>query len=364
MFESLKNKRILVTGHTGFKGSWLVKMLYRFTSHIYGFSLKPKYENSMYEICQIVSYLENEYYDLNISKYDNIAKCIFEVKPDIIFHLAAQPLVRDSYEFPLDTFNVNAGGTANLLEAVRQLKKKCAVICITTDKVYENNESGTQFKEIDPLGGYDPYSASKAAAEIVIESYRKSFFNPLRYGIDHQIQLASARAGNVIGGGDFSKDRIVPDIYRAMKSNGANIELRNPSAIRPWQHVLEPLDGYIKLAQKMYDEEDKCNIWSSAWNFGPNKNSFKTVKYIAQKAIKIFNAGRILCNANISNKHEASILMLNSEKANNVLDWNPKWNVDKALSKTFEWYKLILDKEPRKKLVKAIENQIEEYYGK
>lgn len=357
------NKKILITGHSGFKGSWLTKILsMKSNAKLYGFSTMSD-DYKLYKILNVRSLLQD--YDIgNVSDFYDIYNVIHYVQPDIIFHLAAQPLVRDSYECPLDTFNINAGGTANLLEAVRQLNKKCAVICITTDKVYENNESGAQFKETDPLGGYDPYSASKAAAEIVIDSYRKSFFNHSNYGADHLVQLASARAGNVIGGGDFSKDRIVPDIYRAMKTNGSNIELRNPSAIRPWQHVLEPLDGYIKLAQKMYDEEDKHSIWSSAWNFGPNKNSFKTVKYIAQKAIKIFNVGRILCNANISNKHEAGILMLNSEKANNVLDWNPKWNVDKALSKTFEWYKLMLDKEPRKKLVKAIENQIEEYYGK
>lgn len=357
------NKKILITGHSGFKGSWLIKILsMKSNAKLYGFSTMSD-DYKLYKILNVRSLLQN--YDVgNVSDFYDIYNVIHYVQPDIIFHLAAQPLVRDSYECPLDTFNINAGGTANLLEAVRQLKKKCVVICITTDKVYENNESGTQFKETDPLGGYDPYSASKAAAEIVIDSYRKSFFNSSKYGTDHLVQLASARAGNVIGGGDFSKDRIVPDIYRAMKTNGSNIELRNPLAIRPWQHVLEPLDGYIKLAQKMCDEEDKHSIWSSAWNFGPSEKSFKTVKYIAQKAIKIFNAGRILCNANISNKHEAGILMLNSEKANNVLDWNPKWNVDKALSKTFEWYKLMLDKEPRKKLVKAIENQIEEYYGK
>lgn len=361
MFESFKNKKILITGHSGFKGSWLTKILsMKSNAKLYGFSTMSD-DYKLYKILNVRSLLQD--YDIgNVSDFYDIYNVIHYVQPDIIFHLAAQPLVRDSYECPLDTFNINAGGTANLLEAVRRLKKKCAVICITTDKVYENNESGVQFKETDPLGGYDPYSASKAAAEIVIDSYRKSFFNPSKYSEDHLVQLASARAGNVIGGGDFSKDRIVPDIYRAIKTNGANIELRNPSAIRPWQHVLEPLDGYIKLAQKMYDEEDKHSIWSSAWNFGPNKSSFKTVKYIAQKAVKIFNSGRILCNANATNKHEASILILNSEKANNVLGWNPRWNVDKALSKTFEWYKLMLDKEPRKKLVKTVENQIEEYY--
>ena len=355
------NKKILITGHSGFKGSWLTKILsMKSNAKLYGFSTMSD-DYKLYKILNVRSLLQD--YDIgNVSDFYDIYNVIHYVQPDIIFHLAAQPLVRDSYECPLDTFNINAGGTANLLEAVRQLKKKCAVICITTDKVYENNESGAQFKETDPLGGYDPYSASKAAAEIVIDSYRKSFFNPSKYGADHLVQLASARAGNVIGGGDFSKDRIVPDIYRAMKTNGSNIELRNPSAIRPWQHVLEPLAGYIKLAQKMYDEEDKHSIWSSAWNFGPSQKSFKTVKYITQKAIKIFGTGRILCNANANNKHEASILMLNSEKANNVLGWNPKWNVDKALSKTFEWYKLMLNKEPKRNLIKAIEEQIEEYY--
>ena len=354
------NKKILITGHSGFKGSWLVKILSMISNaKLYGFStMSDNYK--LYKMLSIRDFMQ-DFDDGNIDDRSSIFDAMHHIQPDIVFHLAAQPLVRESYECPLETFSVNAGGTANLLEAIRQLKKKCAVICITTDKVYENNELGVAFKETDPLGGYDPYSASKAAAEIVIDSYRKSFFNPNNYGKEHFVQLASARAGNVIGGGDFSKDRIVPDIYRAVKAN-EDIVLRNPLAIRPWQHVIEPLDGYIKLAQKMCDDEDMHSVWSSAWNFGPSKSSFKNVKYIANKAVEIFRKGTVKCNNSISTMHEAGILMLDSGKANDVLKWNPKWNVDEALNKTFVWYKLMLANASKKQLAEEIESQIKEYY--
>ena len=353
MFENLRDKRILVTGHTGFKGSWLVKLLYRYTSRIYGFSLGPCSEESLYEMIGISNYLWNEYY-CDILDFEKLAKYIAETKPDVIFHLAAQSLVCESYRRPLGTFNVNAGGTANLLEAVRVSGISTVVVCVTTDKVYENNESGVPFAETNPLGGYDPYSASKAAAEIIIQSYRKSFFNPDDYDVKHNVQLASARAGNVIGGGDFAENRIVPDIYRAVKS-GKNFVLRHPESVRPWQYVVEPLIGYMTLAEKMlgkYNPE-----YSSAWNFGPSQESFITAKQLAEKAFGILGRGHYE-EAKTAGVHEAGVLKLDSSKAMNELGWTPKTGIDRALANTFDWYKVLVDGQD---VNNVINRQIDEY---
>ena len=356
MFKNLCNKKILVTGHTGFKGSWLVKLLYRYTSSIYGLSLKPRSGESLYEMLGIWNYLAKEYY-CDILDFDKTAEIIAEIKPDVIFHLAAQSLVCESYKRPLDTFNVNAGGTANLLEAVRAFGGPAAVICITTDKVYENSESGVPFTETDPLGGYDPYSASKAAAEIVIQSYRKSFFNLADYGVKHYVQLASARAGNVIGGGDFAENRLAPDIYRAVKS-GNDFILRHPDSVRPWQYVIEPLVGYMMLADKMLGEYN--SEYSSAWNFGPGPESFITARQLTKKALTIFGHGLYKEAVNSNSMHEAGILKLDSSKAMDKLGWIPKTGIDEALIKTFTWYKALLDGQD---INIVINKQIDEYFG-
>lgn len=296
--------------------------------------------------------METEFFN-DILDLDTMKKAIYESYPDVVFHLAAQPLVRKSYSNPLETFAVNAIGTANILECCRSINKKCAVVCITTDKVYENDELGIPFEEDDKLGGYDPYSSSKAMAEIAVQSYRRSFF----FSNDCDIRVASARAGNVIGGGDFAQDRIIPDIVDAIY-HGKAIEIRNPNAIRPWQHVLEPLDGYVKLAEKLYSSDDKS--WQEAWNFGPNESSFKEVRYIVEKSIAIFKRGAWKDLSMASNLHEAQILKLNSMKANRILGWKPRWNIDTTIEKTIDWYRCYAD-EGKNAAFKMMKMQIEEY---
>lgn len=361
----LNNKKIFITGHTGFKGSWLCKLLKeKYDVQLFGYSLK-KQCNKLYDILNIKNIMDKDFISNDILDFSSLNQIIENIQPDIIFHLAAQPLVRDSYLNPLDTFNINAIGTANLLETIRlnMIKKLCAVICITTDKVYANDETEYAFTENDKLGGHDPYSSSKTCAEIIIESYRKSYFNPKQYGITHNIQLASVRAGNVIGPGDFSKDRIVPDIFNAIK-NKKPICLRNPQSIRPWQHVIEPLTGYIRLAEKMIEKPLDTDIWSSAWNFGPDEESFETVEYLTKNAIKILKAGKYKDVHDINNVYEANVLKLDSTKAKLLLQWKSKWSLDKSIKKTFEWYKAYLNKATKLELRENIENQIREYNEK
>ena len=266
-------------------------------------------------------------YDVHFSNQN-----IFQ--PDIIFHLAAQPLVRKSYQIPSETFDVNVVGTCNVLEAVSKLQKKCIVICITTDKVYENKEQHYHYKEEDNLGGYDPYSASKAACEIAISSFRNSFFNRSNYHT-HQKAVVSARAGNVIGGGDFSEDRILPDIIRALQNN-KEIEVRNPKAIRPWQHVLEPLNGYLILAKLAFED---YNFVSNAYNFGPTSNDHLPVHTLVEIAINNWGNGQWKDTSNNNNVHEANLLMLDITKATTELNWKPKLNSQQAIEWTINWYK-------------------------
>lgn len=335
----LNNKNVLVTGHTGFKGSWLCAILNKLGANVYGYALEPN-DISLYTYANIKNILCGEIIS-DILDINKLKTFIYDKGIDVIFHLAAQPLVRESYISSKYTFDVNTIGTANVLECLKNYYKPCIIICITTDKVYANNECGIPFKEDDPLGGYDPYSASKAAAEIVIDSYRKSFFNPAEYNKTHKIQLASVRAGNVIGGGDFANDRILPDIIKSIKNN-TSVDIRNPQSIRPWQHVLEPLYGYIFLANKMLEYPTNSK-WSSAWNFGPNEESFKSVRYIVDKTIELFGYGSWNNISSNTHLHESNVLKLDSSKAINKLNWHPKWNVDTALAKTVEIYKSILN---------------------
>ena len=250
MTEVFRNKRVFLTGHTGFKGTWLTMLLNKMGAEVMGYALEPNTSPSMYNVVNATGYCQSVIGELR--NRELLEKTMAEFGPDFIFHLAAQPIVRTSYNIPVETFEVNTLGTVNVLEAMRKMEKQCVAVMITTDKVYRNNESGQAYTEEDPLGGYDPYSASKAAAEIVIDSYRNSFFNPNDYE-RHGKSVASVRAGNVIGGGDWAADRLVPDIARAL-SVGKPIEIRNPKAVRPWQHVLEPLMGYITLAAMMYQD--------------------------------------------------------------------------------------------------------------
>ena len=321
-------KRVFITGHTGFKGSWLSIILTYLNSTVVGYSLKPK-KNSLFNKSMISQKLKsNTYADIN--NLSKLKKKIKVSKPEIIFHLAAQPLVIESYKEPLKTLKANIIGTANLLDSIRNIKSIKSVVIITTDKVYKIKKNNKLYKELDQLGGFDPYSASKVAAEIVVESYIKSFFE----NSNLQNRISTARAGNVIGGGDFSQNRLIPDIIYAINNN-KKLKIRNPNHIRPWQHVLDPLMGYLILARKQYN--NKVDNKEHSWNFGPNKSNFKKVIDIV-KYIKKLQYFKFSFLKNKSFK-ETNILKLNSIKAKKKLNWSSKWNLTQSLEKTLEWNK-------------------------
>lgn len=327
-----KGKKVFLTGHTGFKGSWMLYWFNMLGADVKGYALAPEGTANLFDSIKGNTLCNSIIAD--IRDKDKLEKEILDYKPDYIFHLAAQPLVRLSYETPTETFDVNAIGTANVLNAARFLNQPCIIVSITTDKVYENMESHHRYNENDRLGGYDPYSASKACAEIVISSYRNSFFNQKQYS-NHSISLASARAGNVIGGGDWSKDRIIPDIIRALQSETPVI-VRNPNAIRPWQHVLEPLGGYLHLATKMSDDKIK---YSEAWNFGPEIEDDLTVEELVKLAIKYWGKGMYETPELKNQPHEAGLLKLDIDKAKSELEWFPKMTASESIKFTIEWYK-------------------------
>lgn len=330
--NAYKGKRVFVTGHTGFKGSWLWLWLHQLGAEIKGYSLAPNSNKSLFGQMKGEEFGESVLAD--ILDKQRLEKEILSFEPDYIFHLAAQPLVRLSYDIPVETFEVNAIGTANVLNAVRSLQKRCAVVCITTDKVYENREWHYPYREDDRLGGYDPYSASKACAELIISSYRASYFNPAVYS-SHQKSIASARAGNVIGGGDWAKDRIIPDIVNALQ-NGKPIPIRNPKSVRPWQHVLEPLAGYLQLGLKMQEDPVK---YADAWNFGPYNEDNKTVEELVRIAIDTWGSGEMEKTQNAAAPHEAGLLKLDINKTTNELGWKPRMSAAEAIATTIEWYR-------------------------
>lgn len=327
-----KGKKVFVTGHTGFKGSWLITWLYLLGANVKGYALAPENGNDLYNTIQGDELCESVIADIRDKK--RLAEEILNFEPDFIFHLAAQPLVRLSYELPAYTFEVNAQGTAHVLDALRLLAKSCVAVMITTDKVYENLETGHYYKETDRLGGYDPYSASKACAELVIDSYRNSFFNRDSYQ-KHGKSVSSARAGNVIGGGDWAKDRIIPDIVRALQAKEPII-VRSPLSVRPWQHVLEPLNGYLILAASQEKEPQK---FASAYNFGPDQSDNFTVEEVTKKAIDIWGNGTYKKEESSSNVHEAGLLKLDISKVKNELEWKPRYNASDAIAMTVSWYK-------------------------
>ncbi|MDX2048352.1 MAG: CDP-glucose 4,6-dehydratase [Chitinophagaceae bacterium] len=349
-FGIYKDKKVFLTGHTGFKGSWMLVWLNMLGADVKGYALEPLSEPELYnqvkgnELCNSVI--------ADIRDKDRVEKEITGFEPDFIFHFAAQPLVRLSYEIPSYTFEVNAIGTAHVLDALKKLKKPCSVIIITTDKVYENFEWHYPYRETDRLGGYDPYSASKACAEIIISSYRNSFFNKKNFSKHHK-GIASARAGNVIGGGDMAKDRIVPDIIRALQNNEP-VVLRNPAAVRPWQHVLEPLAGYLQLGKKIAEEPSG---YADAWNFGPHNNDNLTVKELAGIALEIWGSGTIKEQGSPDQLHEAGLLKLDINKALAELNWSPKMDARQAIDMTINWYKNLKNCPARK----LVENDIAAY---
>jgi|TARA_B110000259_G_C14034431_1_gene408557 CDP-glucose 4,6-dehydratase len=347
--EFFKNKRIFITGHTGFKGSWLSKIMLDSGAEVGGFSLPLESEESHFNLLNIKDRINH--YSGDITDDLAIKKAILEFKPEIIFHMAAQALVRSSYNNPKSTFNTNVMGSLNVLESIKECSSVKSVIYVTSDKCYENVEWVYGYKETDTLGGHDPYSASKACAEILFSSYKRSFLNERE-----NFGIASVRAGNVIGGGDFSIDRIVPDCIRAIRSD-TPLELRNPLSTRPWQHVLEPLSGYILLAQKLYDEPA---IFSESWNFGPNSSEVMNVGEVAETIIQVYGKGKVDLSKTDSIFHEANLLQLNCDLANRKLNWWPRWDVKKTLEMTASWYKELDD---GRSVSEITQEHIKDYFG-
>ncbi|MAE86574.1 MAG: CDP-glucose 4,6-dehydratase [Flammeovirgaceae bacterium] len=330
--NTYKGKKVFLTGHTGFKGSWLTFWLYNLGAKVKGYSLSPINQDELYTQMNGDNICESVIGD--IRDRDKLHQEIDIFQPDFVFHLAAQPLVRLSYEIPSETFEVNAVGTANVLDGIRKLNKTCVGVMITTDKVYENKEWQYPYRETDRLGGYDPYSASKACAELIISSYRNSFFNIKTIQI-HKKTIAAARAGNVIGGGDWAKDRIIPDIVNAL-SNRQAVTVRNPQAIRPWQHVLEPLGAYLLLGAKLTQDPIK---YGEDWNFGPLADDNLDVESLVKLAIEVWGAGQYVTPTFKDQPHEAGLLKLDISKGIAELGWKPKWNAKKAIHYTINWYK-------------------------
>lgn len=329
-----KGKRVLVTGHTGFKGSWLSIWLHELGAEVVGIALDPNSEKDNYVLSGIGQKMEA---DIRADICDGKKlKYIFAAyQPEIIFHLAAQPLVRLSYEIPVETYETNVMGTIHVMEAIRATESVKVGVMITTDKCYENKEHIWGYRENEPMGGYDPYSSSKGATEIAINSWRRSFFNVDDYGKTHHVSLASVRAGNVIGGGDWALDRIIPDCIRALEADKF-IEIRSPKSIRPWQHVLEPLSGYMLLAEKMWkDPIEYCE----GWNFGPHTESITNVWDVAAKLIANYGKGKLKDVSDPNAVHEAKLLMLDINKAHFKLGWKPRMNINQCMAMVADWYK-------------------------
>lgn len=335
IFDNLfSGKKVLVTGHTGFKGSWLSIWLHELGAEVVGVSLEPYSEKDNFVLSSLGQKIRGDI-RADIRDAQKMKKIFKEYQPEIVFHLAAQPLVRLSYENPVETYEINVMGSINIMEAARVTDSVKVVVMITTDKCYENKEQIWGYRENEPMGGYDPYSSSKGAAEIAINSWRRCFFNPEDFGKKHHISIASVRAGNVIGGGDWAKDRIVPDCIRALEA-GKPIEIRSPKAIRPWQYVLEPLSGYMLLASKMLKEPTK---YCEGWNFGPLTESITSVWEVATMLMKHYEIGELKDVSDPKSLHEANILMLDISKAKFHLGWEPRTNIDQCCRLTADWYK-------------------------
>ena len=341
-----KNKKILITGATGFKGAWLAFWLYKMGAKVFTTGNNPNKNENLFYGLGLEKKTNLNIFD--IRNFDKLNKLIQKIQPNVIFHLAAQPLILKSYEDPRGTYEVNTLGTLNLLEASRKSKSIKSLICITSDKCYESNYSTKGFKETDRLGGKDPYSGSKASAEIIINTYNESFFNKSKVG------LASARAGNVIGGGDWSDNRLIPDAISSINNN-KSIILRNPKFNRPWQHVLEPLYGYLLLGHKLYKNK---KIYSGAWNFGTNKNTVTNVEEVVKKIINYWGSGKYqIKSKNIH--YEQANLQLNINKAKKILKWTPTLSIDDSIKFTVEWYKSVLvDQDQYEKIT---EKQIKDF---
>ncbi len=338
MYNNVYNgKTVLVTGHTGFKGSWLSIWLTMLGAKVVGYSLEPYSERGNFEACHLHDRL---YADIrgDVRDFEKLNETIKTHKPEIIFHLAAQALVRTAYQHPRETYETNIMGSINVLEAVRQNECVKTVVMITSDKCYENVEQIWGYKETDRMGGYDPYSASKGCAELAISSYRNSYFNPKDY-TKHGKAIASVRAGNVIGGGDWSDNRLIPDCIRFIEA-GKDIEIRNPIATRPWEHVLEPLSGYLKVGQKLIENPLE---YATSFNFGPHISANKTVLEVVRRLVEYYGKGKVVDASDPNAVHENTLLNLDVTKAYVMLQWEAKWGLQEAVEKTVDWYKEALN---------------------
>lgn len=337
-------RRVLLTGHTGFKGSWLALWLRELGAEVYGYALSPPSEPNLFDLARVHEIADHEVGD--VRDLPRLVARVDAVEPDFVFHLAAQPIVRASYDDPIETLSTNIMGTANLLEAVRRLVRPCTMVIVTTDKVYEETD-GYACRETDPLGGADPYSASKACAEILTASYVRSFFGP-----QSPVRVATARAGNVIGGGDFARDRLIPDLVRSVQRKEP-LRLRHPASVRPWQHVLEPLSGYLWLGACLAGHEGRQ--FAEAWNFGPSSEGFRTVLEIASRASQVFGGQPIEIGSADPTRHEMPLLTLSTDKARRKLAWSPVWDIDRAVDETMEWYRAVhAGEDARRETVKQI----------
>jgi CDP-glucose 4,6-dehydratase len=330
--EFWRGKRVLLTGHTGFKGSWMSLWLQSMGATLHGLALPPPTHPSLFEESHVAEGMHSHIGD--IRAFATVQRVIAEAQPEIIIHMAAQPLVRYSYQAPVETYATNVMGTVHVLEAARQLGTVKAIVNVTTDKCYENKEWFWGYREDEPMGGHDPYSNSKGCAELVTSAYRKSFFQA------NGLALASARAGNVIGGGDWAHDRLVPDILRAFEQSHP-VLIRNPHATRPWQHVLEPLSGYLLLAEKLYTEGQ---IWAEAWNFGPQEDDARPVQWIVEQMVQSWGKGASWQLDGGDHPHEAHYLKLDIAKAKSRLGWQPRWNLSTALTHISSWHQAWLTK--------------------
>ncbi len=328
-----RGKRVLLTGHTGFKGSWLALWLADLGAEVTGYALAPDTEPALFERAGVAAACRSVIADVRDAA--RLAEVVREARPDAILHLAAQPLVRLSYERPLETLDTNVMGTAHLLEAVRRAGRPCAVVVVTSDKCYENREWLYGYREDEALGGHDVYSMSKGAAELVTASWRRSFFHPARLA-SHGVAVASARAGNVVGGGDWARDRIVPDAIGALAA-GTPIPVRNPHGVRPWQHVLEPLSGYLLLGARLMGPQAAAHC--EAWNFGPRPEDARPVREVVEALIRHWGGGRWDDRHDPAAPHDAGLLRLSIDKATARLGWAPRWRVDETFRLTVEWYR-------------------------